>query len=273
MSMACRNGTAAAGAGSPAPRAENRSPPDGDLPKSSPRRRDWTPCYAPNGKLGKTGQENCKVRGLVRFSASRRAGGREPSTENTDLSPSSWTLQFSCKTGGPCSLRPPIPGMIARRSGRRGGSWSTAASPPLDPFTSCGAEDAAYADTPASSAQSALDRPRVARQQAESRIARGSPVGERRAGSPPGLSARAEPTAFPADVPMIKCRVRAVAPSDASGCRRATPATPHRRATRARSVNVGGFRFAGPRMDSGLKKPQVDQQKRLSTHSGGYANG
>jgi hypothetical protein len=40
-------------------------------------------------------QENCKVRGLARFSAQGRPMRWEPLAENTGLSPSASTLQFS----------------------------------------------------------------------------------------------------------------------------------------------------------------------------------
>ena len=41
-------------------------------------------------------QENCKVRGLVHFSARMDEIHQKSLPENMDLTPSSWTLQFSC---------------------------------------------------------------------------------------------------------------------------------------------------------------------------------
>jgi hypothetical protein len=45
-------------------------------------------------------QENCKVRGLVRFSAERHATAAGRLAENVDLSPSRSTLLFSCRQRG-----------------------------------------------------------------------------------------------------------------------------------------------------------------------------
>jgi hypothetical protein len=52
--------------------------------------------------IGDKKQENCKVRGLVHFSAERLSIAARTLAENMDLSPLRSTLQFSCgkKVGG-----------------------------------------------------------------------------------------------------------------------------------------------------------------------------